>query len=120
MENGKGLVTTNRSAVEEVPYGMYVWQNENGEIFGDDDGNVMNVFCMKGDREAIRALTEAAKYYGAGEGKPVWWTGKRRISDEELEEQQMRERLGLIPDPLDIAAQRDAAIARHVESTRND
>jgi hypothetical protein len=116
----KGIKTTNREAVEEVPYGMYVWQNPDGEIFGDDDGNVMNVFCMKGDREAIRALAEAAKYYGAGEGKPVWWSGKRRITDEELEYQQMRERMGLIPDPLDYGAQRDAAIADHVNRNRND
>lgn len=120
MENSKGLVTTGRSAVEEVPYGMYVWVNQDGDVFGDDDGNVMNVFCIKGDREAIRALTEAAKYYGAGEGKPVWWTGKRRITDEELAEQQMRESLGLIPDPLDIAAYRDQQFADHVNRNRND
>lgn len=116
----KGIKTTNREAIEEVPYGMYVWQNPNGEVFGDDEGNVMNVFCIKGDREAIRALTEAARHYGAGEGKPVWWTGKRRISDEELEVQQMRERMGLTPDPLDYGAQRDAAFADHVNRNRND
>jgi hypothetical protein len=80
----------------------------------------MNVFCIKGDREAIRALREAAKHYGAGEGKPVWWTGKRRVTDEELAEQEMRERLGLIPDPLDIAAHRDQAFADHVNRNRND
>lgn len=91
---------------------MYVWQNEDGEIFGDDDGNVMNVFCMKGNRAAIRALYEAARHYGAGPGKPVWWTGKRPIDDDELQEQQMREALGLIPDPLDVGALRDEAKAK--------
>jgi len=116
----KGIKTTSREAIEEVPYGMYVWQNPDGEIFGDDEGNVMNVFCMKNDREAIRALTEAAKYYGAGAGKPVWWTGKRPIDDEELEMQQMRERMGLIPDPLDLGALRDKAFSDHVNRNRND
>lgn len=116
----KGLKTTNRSAVEEVSYGMYVWENPDGEVFGDDDGNVMNVFCIKGNKEAIRALTEAAKYYGAGEGKPVWWPGKRRIDDEELEYQRMRERMGLIPDPMDIAAHRDQAMSNHINRNRND
>ena len=83
---------------------MYVWQNEDGEIFGDDDGNVLNVFCMKGDRRAMKALSDAARYYGAGEGKPIWWSGKRPVTDEELAEQEMRQKLGLIPDPLDYAA----------------
>lgn len=108
----KGFVTTNREAIEEVPYGMYVWENPNGDIFGDDEGNVMNVFCIKGDREAMKALAEAARYYGAGEGKPVWWTGKRRVTDDELKEQQMREALGLTPDPLDYGAIRDEERAR--------
>ena len=112
MDN-TGFRTTNRQQVEEVPYGMYVWQNPDGDIFADDDGNVMNVFCMKGDREAIRALSEAARYYGAGEGKPVWWSGKRRVTDEELEEQEMRERLGLEPDPLSPAALKDAERMKH-------
>jgi hypothetical protein len=102
-----GLKTTNRQMVEEVPYGMYVWQTEDGEVLGDGEGNVMNVFCMKGDRRAIAALAEAARHYGFPEGKPVWWSGKRRVTDEELEEQQMRERLGLTPDPLDYGAIRD-------------
>lgn len=120
MDNGKGLTTTGRSAVEEVPYGMYVWMNPDGEVFGDDDGNVMNVFCMKGDRRAIQALVQAAKDHRAGEGRPVWWTGKRPISDDELKEQEMREALGLIPDPLDVGALRDQAFAEHVNRNRND
>lgn len=109
----RGFRTINRQAVEEVPYGMYVWENPDGDIFADDDGNVMNVFCIKGDREAIKALTDAARYYGAGEGKPVWWSGKRRITEDELQEQQMREALGLEPDPLSPAALRDEAKWRH-------
>lgn len=105
------LVTTNREMVEEVPYGMYVWEiEEDGEkkVLGDDEGNIMNVFCMKGDRKAIKALADAARYYGFPEGKPIWWSGKRRVTDEELEEQQMRERFGLTPDPLDYGAIMDA------------
>lgn len=116
-ESLKGLKTTGKQVVEEVPYGMYVWQTPDGEVLGDDDGNVMNIFCMKGDRRAIAALTDAAKYYGFPEGKPVWWSGKRPISDEELAEQEMRERLGLVPDPLDYGAIRDEARAKRY---RND
>lgn len=108
-ENTTGLKRTGAGVIEEAPYGMYVWMNPNGEVFGDDDGNVMNVFCRKGDLRAINALVEAARYWGAGEGRPVWWSGKRRISDEELEMQEMRERMGLVPDPLDYGALRDEA-----------
>lgn len=111
MENN-GIRTTNRQLVEEVPYGMYVWETPDGEVLGDGDGNVMNVFCMKGDRKAIAALANAARHYGFAEGKAVWWSGKRRISDEELEEQQMREKLGLVADPLDAGAIRDEMRAK--------
>lgn len=106
-ENLPGLKTTNRQMVEEVPYGMYVWETPDGEVLGDGDGNVMNVFCMKGDRKAIQALRDAARNYGYPEGKPVWWSGRRRITDDELEEQEARARLGLTPDPLDYGAMMD-------------
>lgn len=100
------LKTTNRQAVEEVPYGMYVWKLPSGEILGDGDGNVMNCFVWEAkDRPAARAaLRAAAKSYGFEEGNPVWWTGVRPIDDEQLAEQQARAGLGLIPDPLDIPA----------------
>lgn len=113
----KGLRTTNRQEIEEVPYGVYVWMNPQGEVYGDEDGNVMNIFCMKGDQRAIRALTEAAKHHGAGEGRPVWWSGRRPVSDEEYEMQQHRESLGLVPDPFDLGAIRDEERARRL---RND
>lgn len=106
------LKTTGKRFIEEQPWGLYVWQTPDGEILGDDDGNIMNVFCMKGDRKAVAALADAARHYGHPEGKPVFWSGKRRISDEELEEQKMREKLGLVPDPLDIGAIRDEERAR--------
>ena len=106
------LKTTNKQFIEEQPWGLYVWRCPDGEVLGDDEGNVMNVFCMKGDRRAIAALTDAARHYGFTEGGPEFWSGKRRISDEELEEQRLREKMGLVPDPLDIGALRDEARGR--------
>jgi len=106
LENNP-LKTTGMREVEEVPWGMYVWELSDGVWAGDDDGNVMNVFCMKNDHAAIKALKQAAKDYGFGEGKPVWLSGHRPVNDEEFEEQLMRERMGLIPDPLDYAAIKD-------------
>jgi hypothetical protein len=106
---------TGKRIIEEVPYGMYVWECADGEIAGDGDGNIMNVFCMKGDRKAIEAITAAAKHYGYGDGKPIWWSGVRQINDEELAEQEARARLGLVPDPLDYGAIKD-----HERGLRND
>lgn len=109
---GLKLNTTNRSVVDETPWGMYVWETPDGEVLGDGDGNIMNVFCTRGDMRAIQALTDAARSYGYPEGKAVWWGGKRRINDEELEEQQMREKFGLTPDPLDYGALMDEQRAK--------
>jgi hypothetical protein len=108
----EGLKRLNREVVEEVPYGMYVWELPSGEILGDGDGNVMNVFCMKSNQLAIEALTRAAKSYGFADGKAVWWSGKRPITDEEYEEQLARARWGMVPDPLDYGAIREEELAR--------
>ena len=102
-----GFKTTGKRVVEEVPYGLYVWRCDDGEVAGDGDGNIMSVFCNKGDQRAIEAITAAAKHYGVGEGKPEWWSGVRQIDDEEYEYQQARASAGLVPDPLDLAAIRD-------------
>lgn len=104
---GNPFETKGMQEVEEVPWGMYVWELPDGEWAGDSDGNVMNVFCMKGAADAIKALKTAARHYGWEDGKPVWLSGHRPIDDEEYQEQMMRERLGLIPDKYDYAAIKD-------------
>jgi len=103
----KGFKTIGRKEVEEVPWGMYVWEiveDGQAQVLGDGEGNVMNVFCLKNDRRAIQAITDAARSYGFPEGRAVWWSGKRPIDDEQLEEQEARAKFGLIPDPLDYGA----------------
>lgn len=102
------MKTTNREFIKEVPWGVYVWQTPDGEFLGDDDHNfLLTDVCEEGNPAAIRAITEAAAYYGFPEGKPVYWSGKRPISDEEYERQLARAKEGLVPDPLDVGAIRD-------------
>ena len=102
------LITTNRQVIKEVPWGMWVWQCADGEFAGDDEGNIMHVFATEDNRDAVVAIVNAAKHYGIFEGgKAIFWSGKRPISDEELEHQQARQAAGLVPDPLDIAAIRE-------------
>ena len=88
---------------------MLVWQIEDGSFAGDADGNFMHVFIMDPSNKAVyaaaeKALADAAKFYGFGEGKAVFWAGRRPIDDEQLEQQLARADAGLVPDPLDIAA----------------
>ena len=108
-ENIKGLKTTNKQQIEEVPWGMWVWETPDGEVLGDGDGNIMNCFVFeRAHREAgKRAIEEAAKGYGFPEGKAVFWSGVRPIDDEELEHQIERAKQGLTPDPFDLGAIND-------------
>jgi hypothetical protein len=114
------LKTTNKQVIQEVPYGMLVWECPDGEILGDDEGNIMHVFTTNQDpvkyQASVRALTQAAASYGFPEGRAVFWAGRRPITDEELEHQLARAEAGLIPDPLDIAAIREEAQALKIQN----
>lgn len=90
--------------VEEEEYGLYIWVTNDGLRVADEDGNTMNIPSKKGDQEKIAALRDAARYYGVPNGKAVFLSGKRRVSDSEWDYQNERLRAGLIPDPLDFRA----------------
>jgi hypothetical protein len=90
--------------VEEVSYGLYLWQMPDGSIVTDEDGNYLNVAAMKGDVRKINALRQAAKSYGLEEGQPIWFSGHRQITDDEYNDQKERLEWGLIPDELDVPA----------------
>jgi hypothetical protein len=91
------------SVVEEVNYGLYLWMMPDGLVC-DEDGHYLNIASMKGDIRKINKIKEIAKYYGLEEGKPVWFSGYRQVSDEEYEDQKERLEWGLIPDELDVPA----------------
>jgi len=90
--------------VEEVTYGLYLWQMPDGGLVCDEDKNYLNVAAIKGDIRKINALKTAAKTLGLEEGKPIWFSGHRQITDDEYEEQKQRLEWGLIPDELDVPA----------------
>jgi len=93
--------------IEETDYGIYVWAMPNGKWVGDDDGNFLSISAKKGDREAIRKLTEAVRYYGVIEGKAKFLSGHRKVSDTEYEHQRARMEAGLVPDPFDVGAMKE-------------
>ena len=96
-----------RQVVEESKFGLYVWVMPNGLPIGDDDGNFLNIPSEKGDRSKIELLENAVRNYGITEGRPMFLAGRRRITDEEYEEQKARQAAGLVPDPYDVSAIRE-------------
>lgn len=105
------LTTTNRELIEEVPFGTYVFRCADGSYMGDGEGRLMCILGMKGDREKVKKLYEAAKHYNKEEaemGEVEFWSGQRPVSDEEYDEQLARQDSGLIADPLDVGAYMDA------------
>jgi len=100
---------TKTSIVEQLPFGLYVWEMPDGKWVGDDDGNFMNISSAKGDRANIEKLRDAARSYGIFEGKPVFLSGNTRVTDEEYSEQRDRLRQGYIPDRWDLGNMIDEA-----------
>jgi len=84
--------------------GIYVWQLPSGKYFTDGDGNALSIESMINDMSKIKEITEAAAYYGQPEGKPVFFSNVKKISDEEYNEQKDRMAQGFIPSANDLGA----------------
>lgn len=109
------LNTTGKQIVEEVPYGTYVWRMNDGTYLVDEEYRHLSIFCIKGDQKAIKALSDEARNLGFPDGYAEWKSGVRKITDEEYEEQEARQKLGLVADPYDWGAIRD-----QIQASRND
>jgi len=90
--------------IDEVNWGIYVWQMPDGSIVRDEDDNTLNIPAVRGDISQIKKLKKAAQELGLEEGHPLFFSGHRRVTDDELEEQKARAQMGLVPDPLDMPA----------------
>jgi hypothetical protein len=84
--------------------GIYVWQLPSGKYFTDGEGSALSIESMINDAAKIKELTEAAAYYGQPEGKPVFFSNVRKITDEEYSEQKDRMSQGYIPSEYDLGA----------------
>lgn len=102
------ILNKNTKIVEETTLGIYVWVMPDGRWIGDDDGNFLSITSIKGNRSRIDALAREVRSYGIHEGQPKFLSGRRKISAEELEEQEQRLRWGLTPDPYDIGVYKDS------------
>ena len=96
--------------LEETTLGIYVWEMPDGRWIGDDDGNFLSVTSKKGNRSKMDALAREVRSFGVDVGQPKFLSGRRKINDEELEEQEQRLRWGLPPDPYDIGVYKDSVL----------
>jgi len=90
--------------VEEVNWGLYMWQMEDESLVMDDEGGYLCIPSLRGDIRQIKKIKEVARHYGLTEGTPIFFSGHRTVTDEELEEQKSRSDLGLVPDSKDMPA----------------
>lgn len=97
---GKMKITT----IDEVNWGMYMWQMPDETLVMDEEGAYLSIPSIKGDIRQIQKLKVAARNLGLEEGKPLFFSGHRAVTDDELEEQRSRLGLGLVPDPQDLPA----------------
>ena len=93
--------------IEETDYGLYLWEMPDGSIVADDDKNYLNIPARRGDKEKLKLLKDAVRSFGIEEGRPIFLSGHRRVTDEEYEYQKQRLEWGLIPDEMDYGAARD-------------
>jgi hypothetical protein len=90
--------------VEEVNWGLYMWQMPDESLVMNEDNEYLSIPARRGDISQIKKLKEAAKHHGLDEGKPIFFSGHRQVTQDELEEQKSRAELGLVPDPQDLPA----------------
>lgn len=90
--------------VDEVNWGMYMWQMPDETLVMDEDGAYLSIQSIRGDINQIKKLKQLAKHYGLEDGKPIFFSGHRPVTDDELIEQRQRASLGLVPDPQDLPA----------------
>ncbi len=89
---------------KQYDWGIYVWQKANGKWFTDGQGNILNIPSHRGDEIQLHKLRQAAAYHGEPDGKPVFFPGLGRVTDEEYSEQIDRMKSGLIPNLNDLGA----------------
>lgn len=95
------------SEVNEEKYGVYLWEMPNGQYVGDEDQNFLSISSMFGDMKRVAALRRAVASYGIIAGQAKFLPGRRKVTDEEYEEQVDRMKSGLIADPYDFGAIKD-------------
>jgi hypothetical protein len=98
----------NIQVIVEDLHGVCLWRMPDGSCLGDDEGRYLSVEGQLNDPVSEAKMRDAAIHYlgsEALEGRAVWMSGSRKISDNEYDDQTERLLDGHIPDVVDIARQ---------------
>ena len=98
---------TNIEQVEDSPFGVCLWELDDGKVFDDGHGRALSAQGKMRDPRVEEKMRKAAISYGGRDigGHPIWVNGARKVSDSEHDDQTERLLEGKIPDPVDQAAQ---------------
>lgn len=94
MKNNKNKVQVVENTAN---YGIYIWILPNGEPFMDDDGNTLNVPSVQYDIQKMKALADAAAYYGKPDGRAQFLPGVGRATEAQYQEDIERMASGYTP-----------------------
>lgn len=93
------IVPKGRQIIHESDRGVCIWQVPSGGYIRDADFNYLSMEGPLHNHIIERKMREAAKTFtGSTDGKPVWFPGRRKISDMEYEDQMERLIDGKTPD----------------------
>lgn len=94
--------------VRDNEYGVYLWKKADGKYFSNDSGEFLSIPARYGDLRMMKAIGDAARYYGVFEGgRAEFISGARQVSSNEYDDQMERMLDGKTPDPYDVGALRD-------------
>lgn len=96
--NSKG-----KTILHDTDRGVCVWEI-NGALLSDGNGNYLSLEGKLHDPIVEEKMRKAAWYWLDDRiGRPRWLADRRKITDDEWEEQRARMSAGLIPDPIEAA-----------------
>ena len=101
------IIPKKKSVVQEYDYGVCVWRVPTGGYIKDSDGNFLAAEGRLKDPIIEKKMYEAAKYWMGQDfgGQPEWLPGRRKVSDDEYDDQVARLEAGQIPDIVEEARQ---------------
>lgn len=77
----------NINVVQERTYGLWYWENiYDGKFLSDGDGRFLTMPGKQTDLACVKLMRDAARSLGVeDEGRPVWRSGHRKVTDAEFD-----------------------------------
>lgn len=69
-------------------YGIYCWKLPDGRLLGNTEGDPLVIDAYRGEQHRVEMLRQAAKGYGFPDGEPVFFPGKKPLTNAQWELQQ--------------------------------